>query len=80
MIQVMEQTEILAKIKSTLHEIEIDLDRKDDISSLDLMLAALRLEKAFSIKFEIDEILPENFSSLEVIAAVIQKKRHASVG
>ena len=74
MISSMEQTGIREKILATLSELEIELSAKVDLSSLDLMLLALRLEKTFSIKFEIDEITSSNFGNVDVVVATVGKK------
>ncbi len=70
----MNNIEILKKINDCLKESEIPSEEVMAISSLDLVTLALKLEKAFNIRFTLDEISEENFSSVDKIQNLISRK------
>ena len=70
----MNNEDIKKKINECLLESEIDLGPSLIISSLTLVTLAVKLEKAFAIRFSLDEINENNFNSYEKIKAIIMNK------
>lgn len=70
----MNNNEILKKINDCLKESEIPSEEVMAISSLDLVSLAVKLEKAFNVRFTLDEINEDNFSSVDKIQTLVSKK------
>ncbi|NUN07150.1 MAG: hypothetical protein HUU57_15500 [Bdellovibrio sp.] len=58
-----------------LAKIGLGMDEKIEMPSLDMVTAAVHLERVFAIRFELDEISTVNFRSLDALAALIYKKK-----
>ncbi len=71
----MNKNEIESRISKCILEAKIELSPKLEISSLSLVSLAVKLEKEFQVRFELDEINPDNFSSVRLIQDLIMKKR-----
>ena len=65
---------VKARIEHCLNEMNLSLTANTDLSSLDLVTLAVRLEKEFGIRFDLDEISLDQFGSLEKLTALIQSK------
>ena len=65
------------KIEECLHECEIPSDAVMAITSLDLVSLAVKLEKNFKIRFELDEINDKNFNTIEQIQKLIERKTNS---
>ena len=70
----MNKEDIKNKIHTCLNECEIAIDSSLIISSLTLVTLAVKLEKAFSIRFTLDEIAEENFNTFEKIQSLVIRK------
>jgi acyl carrier protein len=48
----------------------------DDLGmdSLDIMNLVAELENAFSVEFEVDDIDPENFATLDTVTALVERR------
>lgn len=66
--------DIKKRIQDELELLNLVVDEKIEISSLDMVTAAVRLEKVFDIYFELDEISADLFISVEKISQLVQKK------
>ncbi|HEY1079930.1 MAG TPA: hypothetical protein VGE46_07525 [Bdellovibrio sp.] len=62
-------------IRRELAKIDIRMDAQIEMPSLDMVTAAVHLEKVFAIRFELDEISAANFRSVDTLATLIHKKR-----
>ncbi len=71
----MNKNEIESRISKCILEAKIELSPKLEISSLSLVSLAVKLEKEFQVRFELDEINADNFSSVRLIQDLIMKKR-----
>lgn len=73
------------KIKEILQELRPEFDFSEDVDfvdegmldSFDIVNLTSELEDAFQIKISGDDVLPENFSSIDSIAAVIERSEKA---
>lgn len=65
---------IVEKINSCLAECKIRPDSIAAISSLDIVYLAVKVEKAFAIKFKLDEISEDNFNSIEKLTQLVAHK------
>jgi acyl carrier protein len=70
----MNKEDIKKRILTTLTAIDINLDENIELSSLDLIAAAVNLERAFGIQFDLDEITLKNFKTLDTVADLILSK------
>lgn len=50
-----------------------DISESGIISSMDLMKLILRINEVFSISIPVEEIIPENFRSIETIEKLIER-------
>lgn len=66
--------DIKKRIQDELELLNLVVDEKIEISSLDMVTAAVHLEKVFDIYFELDEISADLFISVEKISQLVQKK------
>lgn len=66
--------EKINKIKKCLQECEMLPDSTMVLSSLDLVLLAVKLEHLFNIQFSLDEINEHNFCTIEKIQAIVDSK------
>lgn len=70
----LEKKEVREILERLLEESKIPEEGLYAISSLDVVSLAVKIEKAFGIKFELDEISEENFKSLDGIEARVSAK------
>lgn len=63
-----------SKLLEILRELEIDPGPDFYLSSLDLITAAVGIEKKLKIKFELSELTAENFASLSALTRLVQTK------
>lgn len=70
---------LLKRIQEELASLDLILDDQIELSSLDLVAAAVHLEKVFHIRFTLDEISPDSFKTLDKIAEIVQKKQDGIV-
>ncbi len=70
----MNNEDIKSRINTCLNECEIAVDSSLTISSLTLVTLAVKLEKAFGIRFTLDEIAEENFNTFEKIQSLVIRK------
>lgn len=71
----MDLQECKSIISAELAKIDVHMDSQIEMPSLDMVTAAVHLEKVFAIRFELDEISAVNFRSLDTLAMLILKKR-----
>lgn len=64
-----------SRINKCLAAAKIEKSSQLIISSLGLVALAVKLEKEFHIRFDLDEINTSNFISVEAIKNLIQKKQ-----
>ena len=65
---------ILREIDDTIdYETETALVDDKLLSSLDLMALISELEDAFGIEIDMDDIVPENFNSVDAIMALVAR-------
>jgi len=75
-------SEVKLQVISILSEIRPEYDFSQDLNfieegmldSLDMVTLVNGLDEKFSISIDGDDIIPENFSSLELIANLLKKK------
>ena len=75
-------SEIKLQVISILSEIRPEYDFSQDLNfieegmldSLDMVTLVAGLDEKFSISIDGDDIIPENFSSLELIVNLLKKK------
>ena len=73
------------KIKEILQELRPEFDFSEEVDfvdegmldSFDIVNLTSELEDTFQIKISGDDVLPENFSSIDSIAAVIERSEKA---
>lgn len=66
--------EILREVDDTVdYEAEKSLIDGEIIDSLDLMELISEMEEAFEIEIEMEDIIPENFNSVEAMWALITR-------
>lgn len=66
--------EILREVDDTVdYETEKSLIDGEIIDSLDLMELISEMEEAFEIEIEMEDIIPENFNSVEAMWALITR-------
>lgn len=63
-----------SKLQEILKELDIDPGPDFYLSSLDLITAAVGIEKKLKIKFELNELTAENFASLSALTKLVQAK------
>lgn len=66
--------EIKKRVQAELAALDLNLNDQMEMSSLDLVTAAVHLEKVFNIRFELDEISGESFNKLDRLVQLILKK------
>ena len=66
--------DIKKRIQEELESLDLVVGENIEISSLDMVTAAVRLEKVFNIRFDLDEIYADSFVSLERLSQLVQKK------
>lgn len=66
--------DIKKRIQEELESLDLVVGENIEISSLDMVTAAVRLEKVFNIRFDLDEISADSFVSLERLSQLVQKK------
>jgi acyl carrier protein len=71
--------EIKKRIREELTSLNLILNDQMEMSSLDLVMAAVRLEKVFSIRFDLDEIAAESFNNLDQLTQLILRKMVSDV-
>ena len=75
-------SEVKLQVISILSEIRPEYDFSQDLNfieegmldSLDMVTLVAGLDEKFSISIDGDDIIPENFSSLELIVNLLKKK------
>jgi acyl carrier protein len=75
-------SEVKLQVISILSEIRPEYDFSQDVNfieegmldSLDIVTLVSGLDEEFSISIDGDDIIPENFSSLELIVNLLKKK------
>lgn len=75
-------SEVKLQVISILSEIRPEYDFSQDLNfieegmldSLDIVTLVSGLDEEFSISIDGDDIIPENFSSLELITNLLEKK------
>jgi acyl carrier protein len=67
-------TEIVAKLGKKSLNPEEDLLEQGIIDSLGIVKLVSFMEEAFNLKIDDDEIIPENFQSLNSIAKLVEQK------
>ncbi len=73
----------MEKIREILIDIrpEFDFQGDDDfiksgmLDSFDVILLVSELEKEFAVKIKAEDIIPENFSSIDQIVCLVEKNR-----
>ena len=70
----MNNQDIEIRINNCIAQAKIELNPKFEIASLALVALAVKLEKEFQIRFELDEICSANFSSIQSILDLVLKK------
>lgn len=71
----MDLQECKSIISAELEKIDVHMDAQIEMPSLDMVTAAVHLEKVFAIRFELDEISAVSFKSLDTLATLILKKK-----
>jgi acyl carrier protein len=77
--------EIMEKIRQILKEVKpsVSLEGVHDIvesgylDSFELMALISMIGDEFGVEIEVDEIVPENFNSVEAIAAMVERLKNA---
>lgn len=70
----MNSNKIKDVIEKALKDNDINLVPGDKLSSLEIVTLAVAIEKAFKLKFDIDEISYENFKSIKSIQDLVSQK------
>jgi len=73
------QTEIIRRKNAFVHSNSVSLIETGIIDSLSIQILIAYLEKKFSIRITDDQIVPENFETIEAINKLVQTISNASV-
>ncbi len=70
----MDDSRLLEQITSHLEKHRLKFLPDTELSSIEVVLAAVEIERLFNIQFMLDEIIIDNFSSPEKILALVKSK------
>ena len=76
-----EHDDTLARVREQIVEVSRRTDLSDDshlaqhLDSMGVMVLVVWIEKTYGFDVEIDDIVPENFLSIDALAAYIDRKR-----
>lgn len=70
--------EILCIVGELRPDVDFEVEKKliDDsiLDSFDIVTLVFELNEAFDLDIEVDELIPENFNSVEAMVELVQKK------
>lgn len=70
--------EILGIVGELRPDVDFEVEKKliDDsiLDSFDIVTLVFELNEAFDLDIEVDELIPENFNSVEAMVELVQKK------